>query len=287
MRILLKDGDIMRVKRWFALKLLLWALRIALKRPASRSIPRSGSKGKAVDCYSVDLRTLDGIHYDILVDSISNNAIVGLFWSGNSYEYGGSIVYNLLGKFEFSACHYIGLIEVRYTSVVGFIFQETLRIPYIQIFFSELRQRIFNLKTLYRSNRIKILQILIDMRLKADTDDGISFILGDKGHSSFEIMKILYGERIFAHPQHDWLSARLDLTLESLVTSADVSEENYKFHAVGKALETISLFEEDNRRHRDQMILNWVIAILTFALVIVGILPFILEYMTAPAVPAA
>lgn len=277
MRRLLKDGDLMRVKRWFSLKLLRWALRISLKRPAPRRIPRSGEEGKSVDCYSVDLRTLDGIHCDIQVDSISKNAIIGRFWSGNSYEHSGSLVYNLLGNFEFSAHHFTGLSETRYTSVVDFIFQETFRVLYIFKFLSKLRQMFFNLKTPQRRNRIEILQLLIIIRLMADTDDDIRFQFDENGHSAFEIMKSLYGERIFGHPKYDWLSARLDLTLESLVTSADISERNNKFRAVGKALETISLFEEDNRRHRDRMFLNWVIAFLTLALVIVGVLPIILE----------
>jgi len=92
----------------------------------------------------------------------------------------------------------------------------------------------------------------------------------DFGMSSISLMSLLYSNRWVFHPEKDELIRYCSFLLSSLAASGDLIERQGTFTLAGKALATISEYEEDYRRHRDQIVLQRILAFLTVALVIVG-----------------
>ena len=130
-----------------------------------------------------------------------------------------------------------------------------------------------------RSGRIelKFLKKLVELRLELDTDES-TYIdrIYDEGYGSeiYEIISKMYGSRIFKHQHQNQFSAHLELLLESLVESGDVikTNPNELYKATGKALSTIAHYEEENRRHRQQMRMNFLMVILTTVIAISSVI---------------
>lgn len=118
-----------------------------------------------------------------------------------------------------------------------------------------------------------ILQKLIDIRVAAG-DDGLRF--APRGIGTVELMGKMYGQRIYAHPNYARLAAHLNLAIEAFVESGEVKRANGGyFYASGRALSTLSRIEETEIRHRDQVFLHRWMVILTFGLVVVGLLQLV------------
>ena len=83
-------------------------------------------------------------------------------------------------------------------------------------------------------------------------------------------MSLMYGDRWARHPDNEQLHQYYVLVLDSLVESDDLNLEDNGYHLSPKALSTLAQFEEDNRKHRDLVIMQKILAALTFALVMVG-----------------
>ena len=246
-------------------KAFLWrSLLIAMRRPAPDRVPRSGPRAEGVDCYSVDIRTLDGIHCDVLVRGVSKEYLTGTAWNGDRYADPVDLPFWILGDFEFSAKHYIGIYEASFSSVWKFVLQESIRWPYVEVAWEKLKQKIFDMRTPRRMQRIAVLKKLIEIRL--DVRENNAFVQQQGYIQEFDLLREMYGIRIFGHPEFDALHRQNHMILESLVSTGDVIADapNRRYAAHGSALQTIARYEEDNRRYRSQIFLNRVVAVLIF-----------------------
>lgn len=89
--------------------------------------------------------------------------------------------------------------------------------------------------------------------------------------SLFETATLLYGPRWISHPDNQSLQNYYRLVLESLAHSGDLQEVNHQYQLAAQGLATLDESEKDERRHRDQVRMQVVLASLTAALVVVGL----------------
>jgi len=187
------------------------------------------------------------------------------------YDSEGIVLFEDISEIEFSATHFLEFHNFNYQSPLKLLIWEFFWIPNLIVLNDKLSQFWFNSKTPERTGRYDLLNSMVAMRLESDENSQ----LGDRsfsGKGSVEILAKVHGKRIISHPKYRSTKAKLELTLESLVDSSEVEENNLRYRAVGKALSTIAKIEQENRRHQEQMQYNAWIKRLTFALVFVGFL---------------
>jgi hypothetical protein len=239
------------------------ALAIAMKRKAPSIVTISGEEAKTNNFFSARLIEPDGA--EILVDEILAKGVSGRSWSGNSFELEAVVPNAKLHSYKLRILRYYGQLMLEYKSAISLIVCEALKIPFIVAAKNDLSQRVFNLKTPARSERMKLLRKLIQDRHE-DAKNHRGVLRSEfNGKGVVQLLNEIHGIRIFGHPELESLLADLSMQLESLCESNDAKEKDLKFRATGKALHTIAEYEEQDRRHKRQMRLNWLLFWLTVA----------------------
>lgn len=222
--------------------------KILLERSLSKAcpmrIPRSGESGAQVDCYTVAIDR-DGEPY-LLVNGLSGDCLSCSEWDGSSYSQGRKINFSETSSKDFRITHYYGLAEVNYFGLGDFVRGHILNIPYVKIhshqFLSVLDQYFFNKKKLITKQRMELLRFLIDQTLD--------------GKNSFELIDLmikLYTDRWLLHPEGDDQTEKVKLYLNSLIETGELKEVDHQYILTGLALRTMEEYEEQERKHVEQI----------------------------------
>lgn len=116
---------------------------------------------------------------------------------------------------------------------------------------------ISHLQDLARQDRMRVLSVVVDR--KVDEDDATS---------SIDVLLSLHDKRWLYHPQKDSQMRHIKMILESLEETGDVVKDETRYRPGRRALATLHQFETEQRRFGTQNFHSWVIAFLTFALVV-------------------
>ena len=261
----------------------LWTIKNAILKasnmPCPGSVPRTGARAKSVDCVSVTLSCEDSELWNFLVDGYDQRGAVGRFWNESSYSSEGTIPWRFIADYQFEATYFRGVHNFAFESAAEFLLSMFFKKPSLSVLRNRVAQFLFNKKTPVRKSRIDLLKHLIELRRQdAVSNDGI--VRGQfNGHSAHSLLEILNGRRIFFHPNFRETLVDMQMNLGSLAQSGDVIENQLSYRATDSALTTIAVFEEENRRHADQVRQNNAISLLTLALVLVGILQAYITWM--------
>lgn len=106
--------------------------------------------------------------------------------------------------------------------------------------------------------RHELLKILVQNYIDS-THTGIDII---------DLMTKLYSIRWIMHPRGDEVEKKLYLYLDSLVETGELRKVNNEYVVQGKAIATIENYEETKRRHRDNILVQTIIACITIILAI-------------------
>jgi hypothetical protein len=240
-------------------KIAVLALELALRRPAPSSIPRSLPKAKGVDSFVIQIGESDE-KWPFLANSSNSQGLEGLWWDGDNYSLPCCLAFKDIGSKRIEITHYISVYEFTYYSPLRFLIAEVSLYHWWFIVRDKIKQAIFNRRKLVRGDRIQVLRIILEESVQKR----------DFKLSPTMLMGLLYSNRWVFHPDKDSLIRYCYFLLASLAASGDLMEQQGSYSLAGKALATISQFEEDYRRHRDLVILQSTLALLTVALVIVG-----------------
>gem|GEM_PF-4875947 len=135
---------------------------------------------------------------------------------------------------------------------------------------NKFRQIHYNRSLKIRSDRTEVLQAIVDEHLRRRSRESAP-VLGDIRIDRWEVLQLVYGEGIWGHPQRAEISARLDLILDSLVDSGDLTCDQSRFIVKGKSVASLSSRVEEDRKHRDQVGHNNAIKWLTLGLLFTGL----------------
>lgn len=228
--------------------LATWILGDVLARPCESRIPRSGSKGEAVNCFVTAIDKGDAPY--LIVQSLSNDKLSCIEWDGSSYT---NTVEHPLASFrlrDFRITHFYGLSEVRYDGLVDFLLNRSTAWPYVRIHFvrtfAHLDQYLFNKKKLVSKARNDLLKLLVNEALEGRTQ-----------HESLDLMTALYSIKWYSHPEGDAVHERLEFYLESLSETGELKKVNHKYVVTGHALRAIEEYEEQERKHAESVKMQW------------------------------
>jgi len=234
-------------------------------------IPRSGREGEEVNCYSTFLFKQEEPF--LIVEAGSDNEIKGSGWDGERFSIPKSITFTESREYQLRITHYYGLYTTKYTGLLDFILfgitkYEVLKCNVHKIFYKT-NQFIFNKRRLATPDRIELLRILIDHHFKSS---GNSF-------SSIDIMTMIYSLKWVLHPESDSQEHKLQLFLDSLLETGEIKKvDETKYQVTGKAIVSLSKYEEEERRHIESIKLQRRIVWLTLAIVLVGLVQAIIIY---------
>jgi hypothetical protein len=254
-----RDGSML--DKWFVAK-----LKSVLEVPKLRRVPRSGSEGAEVDCYSVRIKQ-GKVNY--IGDRIEGSSLHALAWNEGDQEFNEPVELNLdeLSTFAFEIRHHHGLVDHTYYSKREFLWYECTRYYKLVSFYALAKYRIpkffHSKKPLKRPNRIKVLETLDRM-----TEDN-----PHKEVSARAVSDELYGFMSIFNSKRKVRVDRIQRILESLVESGELrAKDSFTFTAKGKLLVTLEhLKEEKARQDRADSNARWM-AILTLILAVAALL---------------
>lgn len=239
------------------MRALTWVFKIVERKPAPDTIPRSGEAGDRQDCYMAVVRGMPvGTH--MIVDSSSAVGVTGRLFGQPVPLEPQTITWIELEKLNLEITHFLGPYEFKYTSPRNFLWAHISRWPQLYGMGQQVRQFFFNRKKLVRVDRMKALRHLVEQRIGRR----------DARSSPVQLMAEIHTFRAFHHPSIDEQLAYGALLMDSLVASGDLSNEQGSYRIMPKALVTLAQYDEDNRRHRDNKIIQWLVVWLTTILAV-------------------
>lgn len=246
--------------------LKIYILRHLLKKKCPYSIPRSGEGAEEVDCFNVFLFRTDKPY--MVLTEVHDNEISGKLWSPGS-GYGDVVTINIkdIHEYEIRITHHYGLYDTKYIGLLNYCLTGFTRFDELKCKFYRWRettkQFFYNRKQLATFDRIEILRALIELKIFGHGDNFMAM----------DILTHLYSMRWVAHPESDFLETRIQLFVDSFVESGELSKiDGCHYSVTGKAINTLSQYEEQERRHNENKKLQKRMLCLTIAIVGVGIL---------------
>lgn len=237
------------------------AIRSALRRPAPDIIPSNPEKVRGRNYYTVLLCDSDGTPR-FYAQSQSRNGLSGTFFHDNAGGFEASIPWKWASEFEVRITSYFHEWERQDAEPWKFLLNYYTVKPRIEIYLGRFSQALFNRRKLVRGDRILVLRLFLHETLRND-----KFEVGPSG-----VLQKMYGFRWMHHPDSVRTMQYYRLVLDSLVASEDLKQSDSRYKLAPKALWSLAKFEEENRKHRDSMRSQWILASLTFGLILVGLI---------------
>lgn len=110
--------------------------------------------------------------------------------------------------------------------------------------------------------RMDLLRVLIERSIRS----------AGAGVNSMDLMTELYSLRWVLHPEGEDQEYKLGLYLESLVSSGDLVKTGSEFVVASHAILTLEKYEEEERRHRDNLRLQKGMIFLTLLIALLALI---------------
>jgi hypothetical protein len=183
-----------------------------------------------------------------------------LEWTGSSFDKPVDMELKAIESRDISITHFYGYSEVQYTGILDFTLGRTLFLPYFKIHLvraiESADQYFFNKKKLLTKQRIDLLRFLVQRQLE-----------GKPISSPIDLMTGLYSVKWVLHPDGDPQQERLRFYLDSLVDTGELRNIDHKYQLTGEALKAIEVYEEQERKHTENVKMQRRMLLLTLAIV--------------------
>lgn len=217
------------------------------------TIARSGEDGEAVNCFTA--RTQDPAGRRFVLLNVDGSQVVALEHDGDTYSVPSVIGIESINPRTLHVTHYFGLETVHYLGVRDLARGRYLRLPYVQIrlvrLWNRLAQQLFNRRKLVSKRRSDLLAEVVHL-----VEDGAASV------GSMDIMSARYGPRWAEHPGWERLDRQIAFHLAMLVDSGELERVNHRFRPTGLALKAIEETDEQERRHKENLRVQFVLGVL-------------------------
>ena len=248
-----------------------WAKRFAVKRALRKPTPKRFSLDSEnwpnIDYYSVHLTKKE--NNDLFAAREFNPPdISAIMWDGEKFEETVQIPLSEIQSYDIEITHFFRQVRTKYTDAKDFLWGDLTLKPQRYIFGEWLAQRAYNQNTKFRHDRIAVLRELMALRLSRASDD-FPWLFDDHYLEETELFRAIYGDRVFGHEQSDRELAQFHFLLESLVASGELEKSEKKYRVSDNAIKSVAEYEEQERRHQDNVIHNnrlfWITVVLAVA----------------------
>ncbi|WP_137454576.1 hypothetical protein [Rhizobium sp. AU243] len=235
---------------------------LALNRNAPSLITTSGDRAGDNDYYAVYLLD-DAGEARFLVDKLEGTEVWGK-WSHDGQNFTEEKVLSTtdLSDFTIYIQHYYRAWTFYSVGVWKFLRYRWSRWPWIRVTFDRFLQSRFNKKELARQVRMKVLEYVLTETMK------------DRNFQTrpTSLLTHLYSVRWVHRPDKDELMNYYTFMLDALKESGDLEAAEYHgYKLTPRALNTVSTFVQEERRHGDNYKIQRGIFWLTIALMFFGL----------------
>ncbi|MGV8867622.1 MAG: hypothetical protein ACOH2S_11915 [Janthinobacterium svalbardensis] len=244
--------------------LLKRLLNRANKKLAPRIIPMSRPKSLERNYYSIEF-TGENQKYFIFNEIYDETVKLSKPNTDGSIDDIEIMLDDLL-DLNFKGSYYLKDYEFPSTSITNFEILNTLKIYNLTASIDKYQQWRYNKRSIAQLDRFKILKYLVEETIKnPDTKFNVIAVIGD-----------IFDFRILLHPSYKARKRYYDLIFKSLADEGLISYENLNYTLNAKALTALNNYEQELRRYKYSIFLQWVLSIITL-LSVVGI--FIQAYI--------
>ena len=187
--------------------------------------------------------------------------VLGKYWERNKAYGEVCIPFSLLKEYELDITHFLGIYDLKYSSFLQYFLEGIIPVDRVKILLGKVQQFLFNQKELVRSERIEVLKLILEESLDARNYE----------ITSISLSTLLYTQKWVFHPDKGRQLEYNKLLLESLAETGDLEKCDVGFKLASKALATISQYEEDQKKHRENVGQAKAMKWLTIALIFVGL----------------
>lgn len=244
-----------------------------LKKNCGEIIPHTGEEAKSVNCYTIYLSNINGeVEYQVKgVDKRNRQIKVNaLDPKSNTFSIPKKITLNqILNKHMDVTYHYKGWFST-YDSIYVLLFNIITKYDKTKIniilLSNKIAQFLYNrkpLKSSVRIDRIHLLKFLYDEQVnKYDPLSSMRTSSVNHGMQLYELIPKLYKPRWIHNPRSEKERQKLNMHLQSLVESGELKLDVKKtgYIVTTQALKTIEKYDEDERRHKDNIRIQWILA---------------------------
>ncbi|ELN6883895.1 hypothetical protein RZY40_002100 [Vibrio alginolyticus] len=245
-------------------------LELILSKPAPESIPRTGERADSVDCNVIYVRTKDE-SWSMLIDAANEKGLRGKKWQSGKVEQVASIPYDKLDdpNVYFDINHFYKIYDFKFNSLTEYFFKAILPFNKCLILLEKVGIFVANRKRLVRSERMETLQLILEKSIE-DPKYKVSAV---------SLMSLLHSQKWVYHPDKDRQITYNNLLLKSLKNSGDLKYEDGSYQITESALNTLSDYELESKKHKQMLTQSKAITFLTVVLIIVGLTQAYIAYI--------
>ncbi len=231
----------------------------ALRCTCPRLVPRTGTAGAEVNCFTIYVDKAGGPY--LIVRALKSGLLECDEWTGAEFEKPVEVPLADIAASDISITHFYGFSEVQYTGLVDFALGRIFRLPYARIHLvravEATDQYFFNKKKLIAKQRIDLLRFMVRRQMD-----------GNPTSSPTDLMTGLYSIKWVFHPDKDTQHKRLRFYLDALVDTGELRQRGHKYELTGEALKVIEVYEEQERKHTENVKIQRRMLWLTVAIVL-------------------
>lgn len=239
------------------------ARKLALREPSPNIIPMSLPRCADNDFYSVHIE-IPELGMKLICKSESENGLEGFLWINDKDGAEACVLKSTLKKYKWNLKieHYYRGWILEYSSAFLFCIQNIFQKHRFLYSKDKLAQTIFNNKKLVRTDRVKVLEYVLEQ----------TSINPDYTTEPLHFGMELYSKRWLFHPDRNSMNNHYRLIFESLVCSGDLTKVEFSYKLSPQALNTISEFERNEQKHFDSQNSAKKTRNLTKAIIVLGLM---------------
>lgn len=233
----------------------------ALTKVAPNTIPLSEPKALNNDFFSIYI-FIEKLNIKLLCKTKEKGGYSGFLWDKDELGMDATILFETFNQYPFRVeiKHYYRGYEFQLENKFLFILYFLSEYNRFVVYKNKFLQGIYNKKTLVRSERMELLNYLVEKTIENPTFETSPISLGAQRHSN----------RWYHHPQRVEHQTHYKLILNSLVETGDLTFNNSSYSVTGKALATLSDYELEQQKHQDIHNNSKVTHRLTLALILIS-----------------
>jgi hypothetical protein len=201
-----------------------------------------------------------------LAKEINEHGILGAAHSETGFDIPASMPLNFLIAQDLEIVHYYGLARIEYSGIRAYVLHGLTGKEYVKIhvqrIFSRLAQWTYNRQKLVMLERMALLRFLIHRSIRN----------AGKGAEPLELMMELYSLKWLLHPKGLEQDDKLRLYLDSLASTGDLRKGENAYYITEQAIVTLDRYEEQERRHHDNVRLQRQMVLLTLVIALLALI---------------
>lgn len=227
-----------------------------LRKPFPRNgVIRMGAGVELVD--EKIIRFLRGDEPWLIVERREGDDLICSTWNGNTHSGEDRHPIREFRDCQFKIKHYYGPSTIYYEGLSEYARGSYLRLPYALLYLRSSLERagtlLYNRRRIVLAQRLELLTFMIEQAAE-----------GKSSFNSLDLMTDMHTIRWITHPNGESSRNRLELYLDSLVDTGELTRANGDYRLTGHALSLVEERSEQERKHRQDINIQWLIALLAF-----------------------